>query len=93
MNRFSESILVSIDNATTAEGERAEIQRILGQADEAIREAAFGQARRFAGEFRGDEDASVTSHSRVQQRLVILSAKDASDECVIAGCPTNPNGG
>ncbi|MDH0864866.1 hypothetical protein [Mitsuaria sp. GD03876] len=89
---FADCIRAGIDNAITAEGERAEIQRILDQVDAAIRSATSGKARLVVGKFHGAKDDAVAFTSKLRHRLVIQSVLDEQEGWIIAGWDTSSEG-
>ncbi|WP_343635915.1 hypothetical protein [Roseateles sp.] len=90
---FAERIRTGIENATTADGERAEIERILEQLDAAVRSATFGNARLFVGKFRNAEDEEVMRISDLRHRLVIRSTENEHEGRIIAGWEIDSHGG
>lgn len=89
---FAKRIHIGIDNATTAQGERAEIQRILDHLDRSIREATSGNGKLFVGAFSNAEDEDVMSISYMKHRLVIQSVDDGQEGRTIAGWETGTEG-
>lgn len=90
---FDTHIRAGIDNALTADGERAEIERILAKLDEAIRRCTGGKGRLFVGEFRNAEDDKIMQLGSVPLRLVIQSIDDEREGRIIAGWDTGTDGG
>ncbi|WP_431259557.1 hypothetical protein ACQ86G_04925 [Roseateles chitinivorans] len=90
---FDRHIRSGIDNATTADGERAEIERILGELDNAIRRCTSGKGKLFVGKFHNADEDEAMRLASVPLRLVIQSTEDEREGRVIAGWEPGSNGG